>query len=175
MLRLPSAGTSQRQLQTRYFEAEVSIKLAEFLQFELKAKLQVQDPHHLENADFYFEGQLELKVLTAIREGILAALKALEEWADKSIDEAKSKIEERLAELRSQLAEKERKLKKLKQESHKEVLKRRKVIDNENKILREANEEIEKYEKLYKAAKSKKDSKESQTRTYEQKRDAAQA
>ncbi|KAH7310920.1 hypothetical protein B0I35DRAFT_439890 [Stachybotrys elegans] len=162
-------------LQTRQFEADILVKLADVLSFALKAKIEAKDSQDLENAVVIFEAHLELKILESVIQGILKALETLKEWADKKIDEVKAQVEGRLAVLRIELAEMEKSLIELRQKSHQEVLKRRNQIDEENKLLRETNEEIDKYEQKVKEARANKNAKEEEIREYERRRDAAQS
>ncbi|KAM0514405.1 hypothetical protein ACHAPE_006698 [Trichoderma viride] len=162
-------------LQTRQFEADILVKLADVLSFALKAKVEAKDSQHLENAAVTFEAQLELKILESVIQGILKALETLKEWADKKIDEVKAQVEGRLAVLRSELAKMEKHLIELRQKSHQEVLERRNQIDEENKLLRETNKEIDEYEQKVKEARANKTAKEEEIREYERRRDAAQS
>lgn len=162
-------------LQTRQFEADILIKLADVLSFTLKAKIEAKDSRHLENAVVAFEAHLELKILESIIQGILKALETLKEWADKKIDEVRSQIEGRLAVLRSDLARMEKHLNELREKSRREVLKRRNQIDEENKFLRETIKEIDKYQQKVDEARADKNKKESEIREYERRRDAAQS
>ena len=162
-------------LQMRYLEADIMVKLADVLQFALKAKIDVKDSDHLENAVVDFEAHLELKILQSIIDGVIEALETLKKMADKTIDDAKADVEKRLGELKSDLAKSERKLAELRVESQKQVLKRRTEIDAENKVLREANAEIDKYERKVREARAEKQENSLKIQEYERRRDEAQA
>ena len=162
-------------LQKRYLGADISIKLAESLSFALKGGVKVSDSNHLEKAIVHFEGHLEAAVITAIGEGIINSIKALEAQAKQAIDKAEADIKGRLGYLQGKLNEQKKDLDRLKHESHEEVLKRREQIDEENKFLRKAHGEIDELDRRYKEVKSMKDSKDSEIEEQRKKRDEAEA
>lgn len=162
-------------LQQRYLTAIISIKLADSLSFELTGGVQVDNPDNLESAVVHFDADMKAGVVTAIGEGIINGINALESQAKHAIEDAETNIKRRLVKLQGELNEQKKELHRLRHESHLEVLKRRNKIEEENAFLRKTHDEIDKLDREYKEAKARKDSQDLEVEQQRRKRDEAEA
>ncbi|GAP86904.1 hypothetical protein SAMD00023353_2400470 [Rosellinia necatrix] len=162
-------------LEQKYFDFDIYIKLADALQFTLKGDVKVNDPNELESAVVHFEAHLEAKIIEIIGEGIINSINALEEQAKHAIEEAETKIRERLTQLNDELAQRKEELDEMRRQSHLEVLAKRQKVAEENDFLRRTYDEIDEFKRKYEAAKDRKDRNEDEMREQMAKRDAAMA
>lgn len=165
-------------VERRYLRGEIEIGLADSLSFKLNAGVQVGGPTiggGLEDAVWWFEGELKGGVVTAVRDSILQGITALETRAKHAIEEAAGKVNWQLEELHKELDKRKKVLGELQRKSRKEVAARQKKITKENTTLRKLQDEIDKLDKRYREAKSKKDSNDAEIQAAKTKRDQAQA
>ncbi|KAI1087089.1 hypothetical protein F5B19DRAFT_486997 [Rostrohypoxylon terebratum] len=164
-------------VQRRYLRGEIEIRLADSLSFKLDAGVQVGEQAingGLDSAVWWFDGELKGGVVSAVRDGILQGITALETQAKHSIEKAEEEVNGRLKELRRDLEERKKVLDELQRESREEVTARQKKIAEENTTLRNMQDEIDKLNKRYREAKSKKNSNDAKIQEAKTKRDQAQ-
>ena len=165
-------------VQRRCLRGEIEIVLADSLSFKLNAGVEVGGRAiggGLEGTVWWFEGELKGGVVTAVRDGILQGITALETRAKQAIEEAAGKINGQLEELHKELDNRKKVLDELQHKSRKEVAARQEKITKENATLRKLQDEIDKLDKRYREAKSKKDSNDAEIQAAKTKRDQAQA
>lgn len=160
-------------LQERYLKADISIRLAASLSFQLVADVQVGDG--LENSVVKFEGHIEAAVINAIGEGIIEGIKNLEAQANEAIDKAEADTRSRLREVESDLNTIKRELDRLKAKSDQEVLVRREQVDKENEFLSRTYDEIEELDNQYREAKSRKERNDAEIQGLKRQHDEAEA
>jgi hypothetical protein len=109
---------------------------------------------------WWFEGELKAGIVTAIGEGIIKGINALEAHAKRAIDDAEKKIVSRLSVLHDDMGRMKQELDELRLKSREAVAKRRDEIEKQNRSLRRALDEIDELDRRYREVKSRKDSKE---------------
>jgi len=161
-------------VQKRYLKADIEIKLAESLSFALKAGVEVGG-QGLAGVVWWFEGELKAGIVTAIGDGIIEGINALEAHAKHAIDDAEKKITRRLSVLHDGMDKMKQELDELRLKSRAEVAKRRDEIERQNESMRRAYDEIDKLDRRYREVKSRKDSKDAEIEAQKRKLDRAKA
>lgn len=133
-------------LQRRLLFVDVSINLMDALSFALQARLEVPESQRLEDVVGHFEAELRPDLYGVIFEGITRGIDSLEKLATESIEAAQTSLHLQINEKEGRLFKIEKELNKLKAQAGKEISKRKKQIEDENKAFADAASELRRLE-----------------------------